>query len=100
MVKREQMSRVLNPMPDIINDEQDLSDYYVTFFQDIVIMLRQLEHRLTTEEDAIPIDFQNQLQFLHICAIKRLVNINAIVQKYTKKVLKKSWLFSEVINAY
>lgn len=93
------MTRMLNPVPDVINDEQDLSDYYVTFFQDIVIMLRQLEHRLATEEDAIPIDFQNQIQFLSICAIKRFVNINNIVQKYTKKMLKKSWLFNEVINA-
>lgn len=96
MIKREQMSRTLNPAPDVIEDEHDLTDYHVAFFQDLSILLRQMESRLVNENDAVPVDFNNQLQFLIICSIQRLVNINKVVQKHTAAYLKKGFLFNEL----
>lgn len=97
-MKRERMSITLNPVPEFIDDEQDLTNYHTSFFHSLLMLLGKMESHLAHEDDAVPTDFNNQLQFLMICNINKLVSINKRVQKHTAAGLKKGYLFNEVVR--
>lgn len=98
-IKREYLARTLNPVPDFIGNEEDLNNYYTAFFHDLSVVLGHLEHSVISEEDAVPIDFDNQLQMLSIRIISKLVRINKRIQKHTAPYLKKNLQFEEIAYA-
>lgn len=92
-MKREQMSVELNPAPDFIEDDQDLANYYNSLFQSLLRLLTQMERYISQGDEATPVDFNNQLQFLTVCLIQKLVDINKKVQKRTVSYVKKKEVF-------